>query len=201
MRKINKQEPDFFTEFVQRKKPISWNDCAPIRSRLRNYILKEEQNCQCAYTEVRIDLVEQPDETAEDKQVLSYHIDHYRKRDLFPRLTYSYDNLLVASNRGEFGAKYKDNHIKKNDYEVLINPVNDEPNFTYNLSSGEIKAPANSKEKKTVDLFNLNHKILIERRQQVIEYCYIYKEQGFKLEDLIDNIGEFESLIRFIYKH
>ena len=115
MKRINKKEPVFFSEFIRKKKPVEWDEvsCA-IGKDIRTYILSgskpeskkeqnnfSEQNFQCAYTETDI-----------EPKSASSHIDHFRKQSIFPSLKFSWSNLLVSTNNESFGAKYKDNKFR-----------------------------------------------------------------------------------------
>lgn len=118
MKKIDKIEPGFFSKYISKKKPIKWDDIAEIRGNLREFILQKEQRNQCAYCEVSICAVHSPS-----------HIDHFKRKHLFPELTFSYFNLLVSCNNPNRCASVKDvmaNH--KDSYKDIINPVEEEPN-------------------------------------------------------------------------
>lgn len=44
MQRISKGNPPaFFSDFIKKEKPKDWNDVAPIREKLREYILENEQ--------------------------------------------------------------------------------------------------------------------------------------------------------------
>ena len=61
MQNINKgNPPDFFLEFVRKTKLKEWNDVAPVREQLREYILQEEQKGCCVYTERQQELSYRP---------------------------------------------------------------------------------------------------------------------------------------------
>lgn len=60
------------------------------------------------------------------------HIDHYVKRDIDPNLTFSWQNMIAAVKDYRFGADWKDDHIKRGDYDSskkryknILNPVID----------------------------------------------------------------------------
>ena len=55
MKRINKGEPVFYSNFIRRNNPVEWNDIAEIRSNIRTYMLSG--------------LV--PDETIERHQIIS----------------------------------------------------------------------------------------------------------------------------------
>ena len=67
------------------------------------------------------------------------HIDHFRKRDMFPNLTFDWNNLFVDGMSESYGARFKDKNIKKGDYALLISPAeeNVERFFSY-MQNGEI---------------------------------------------------------------
>lgn len=189
MKQIVKEKvPDFFYKFVEHKKPQTWDETSPIRQELRTHILTEQGNC-CAYTEVRLN-----GET-------NCHIDHYQTRNLFPEKTFDYYNMLVSCNAENYGAKFKDKQItSKSDYDDLINPVEDTPSdyieFTF---TGDI-LPVNdsSKGEKTITVFNLNEKSLLERRKTIALFV-VQMKRYLTEEEMVVSIGEFESMVRQLY--
>jgi hypothetical protein len=116
-------------------------------------------------------------------------------------MIFDWNNLLASTNSEAYGAKYKDNKLKKReDYQFLINPVIEDPKdyFTYSFTGEILAIENNSKAIMTIDYFNLNHHALLEQRKQVIrEIQEMYKQ--FTVEELVKYIGKFESLIRSIY--
>ena len=105
------------------------------------------------------------------------HIDHYRKRSLFPELTFEWNNLFVDGLSEHYGAKYKDSVVtSKRDYTLLISPNenNVERYFTY-MENGEIiVAPGLSKQEVqkadyTIKTFNLNNSELKSKRARIIK--------------------------------
>ncbi len=189
MKQISKQEPQLYQDFIRQNLPTKWNDVSlSIGYELRMHILMEEQNYQCAYTEIRIE----PEDS---------HIDHFRKQSLFPNMRFDWNNLLVSGNSEVYGAKCKDKKLKKpEDYQFLINPVIDNPKdyFSYSLTGDILVDKDDPKAIVSIDYFNLNDYALLEQRKQVIrEIQEMYKQ--FTVEELIKYIGKFESLIRSIY--
>lgn len=189
MKKINKTEPDFYKAFIAENSPQSWKDLRKkIGYAVREYMLKEEQNLQCAYTEVYLD----PD---------SSHVDHFKKQSLFPKSVFEWDNLLTSCKNECYGPKFKDRKIrKKEDYQDLIDPVAEDPQKYFNCSmTGDILADEDDKKGKfTIDAFHLNHPVLVEQRKTVaIQVRDMYKL--LSLEQLIVSIGKFESFIRAVY--
>ena len=193
MKKIEKKRPpEFFQQFLKKRKPKAWNDIAEIRARMRAFILDEEQRGQCAYTELT--LSDSPD---------SSHIDHFKKQSdrFFPKNRFDWNNLLVSTNNENYGAKWKDKTIRKKDYNKLVNPTNESPNeYLYFSATGHVEQKNDSpKGHFTIDTFNLNHPALIEQRKIVANTVSQMSTQ-FSEDELVTLIGKFESTIRTIYK-
>lgn len=117
MRKIDKLHPiQSFIDFVKRENPTTWDEFDNVvRRETKEFMLLEEQFLLCGYTELYID----------DNYC---HMDHYIKRSLDNSQCYVWNNLIVAVNDDDFGAKFKDgaNGIKNlSDYNYIFNPVND----------------------------------------------------------------------------
>lgn len=181
--------PDFLTKFILHQQPKVWEDISPIRPLLRKHIL-DEQNNFCAYTELRLDTVD------------DCHIDHYHTRSLFPEETFKYENLLVSCNSEEYGAKYKDKSIKtKEDYKELVNPVENSPSdfIEFGLTGKVVAVAGCSKGKQTISYFNLNEKSLIQRRKTAV--ANLLQMRAYLTEDeMVASLGEFETMIRQLYK-
>lgn len=155
-----------FEEFTKKNKTTGWNEFSRPKGETHELylncreLLLAHQNGLSAYTEKDLG----------DKEL---HIDHYRKRDLFPELKFEWNNLIVDErNNDEYGAGHKDKIVKdKAEYELLINPVDEDPTdfLTYQIN-GEIIPKANLKESDkaraefTIKAFNLNASSLKETR-------------------------------------
>lgn len=148
------------------------NTYQDIYQNSRLQILTDEQNQMCGYTEIYINELEE------------CHIDHYKKREFFPELTFNWDNLIVATKDNDFGANYKDNEykIQKAEYIKIFNPVIDEVKFKY-TTSGEI-VETDEKIKKTVEVFNLNYEPLKNRRKKLITTIKSYKDGGLNNDEI-----------------
>lgn len=202
MRKINKNSPlASFTDFRRKNPGADWNihfskpGCSGHSMYLetRATILVVEQDCICGYSEIPI----------EDER--DCHIDHFRKRNMFPEHAFNWDNLVAASNDEDFGAKYKDNKsgIRKPDYSSFFNPVVDsvQEYFYYN-QRGEIEPHPTlsdpilvAKVKKTIEVFNLQDKSLVNRRKTLIDQ--IKDCAGLTKHEIFEalKLGGFISLI------
>ncbi len=189
MKRINKSgSPKFFRDFIRRNNPVNWNGIHEIKHDLREHILKKEQGFQCAYCESAI--------TSDNTKS---HIDHYKRKHFFSELTFDYNNLLVSCNNHNHCASAKDPKVKSRDfYKSLIDPVNEEPSdyFDYQISGKLISL--NKKAKFTEKTFNLNHSGLKQRRNNISWAVQSYKS-SLGLEEVIEQVGEFESFIREIW--
>lgn len=184
MKKINKTQPtQDFIDFVKKKKPTDWRDCdANVRNNARDHMLLQEQYLLCGYTEIYID--------NED-----CHIDHYVKRSLDNSKCYDWNNLIVAVNDEDFGAKYKDNgrnNIKSLvEYNNILNPIidNGEDYFEYSLD-GKIDSISSLtgnnliKADKTIEVFNLNHNSLKTRRNDISKLIIDLRKGQMDDEDI-----------------
>ena len=185
---IKGEAPKILTDFVKHKRPKVWEDINSIRRELRKHIL-EEQNNLCAYTELRINAVEE------------CHIDHYHTRNLYPGKTFLYENLLVSCNVEEYGAKHKDKQVRsKKDYESLINPVKEDPTDYMDFGlTGKVQPVEDcAKGKQTISFFNLNENSLVERRKTAVT-CMLLMKDFLTEDEMVESIGEFETMIRQLY--
>lgn len=196
MRKINKDNPIAgFNGNNFNNSCNNWSDFHRDykdifeKSRL---VITDERNQLCGYTEIYI------------KELIYCHIDHYKKRSMFPELTFDWNNLIVATKDSYFGANYKDNKsgIQKNDYGNIFNPVIDNVENYFDYTTwGEVTPKTaisevdNQKAIKTIEVFNLNHNSLKDRRKNLIRMISCYSEMA-KEEILtaLENLG-FVSVI------
>ncbi|MDM8556699.1 retron system putative HNH endonuclease [Desulfococcaceae bacterium HSG7] len=188
MKNIDKNEPDLFRNYLKKNHPQSWRILSKaIGYDIRSYMLTEEQNCQCAYTEIYLS----PGNS---------HVDHFRKQNLFPNLIFEWNNLFTSCNSDCYGARFKDSKIKREDYKYVINPAEDDTQnyFSYSIT-GEILAEENNEQAEiTIALFNLNDYALVEQRKAAAQMVMAMRKQC-TLDELVEYIGKFESFIRAIY--
>lgn len=178
MRKINKRTPiPGFNGNNFNNSCNNWSDFhedhKDIFEESRSVILTDEQNQLCGYTEIYIN------------DLKDCHIDHYKKKSVFPELTFEWNNLIVATKDGNFGANYKDNKsgIQKNNYGNIFNPVIDNVENYFDYTTwGEVTPKTaiseveNQKAIKTIEVFNLNHNSLKDRRKNLISMIGSYGE-------------------------
>ncbi|MBO5533524.1 MAG: TIGR02646 family protein [Fibrobacter sp.] len=159
-----------FKDFVRREKPKDWNEIHTQKKYPDLYDdtraeLVNEQGGVSAYTEEPL-----------PRNAHETHIDHFRKRDLFPNMTYDWNNLFVDGISENYGAKFKDKHVKKEDYALLISPAETDVErfFTY-MENGEIdvakglSAHDAKRAAFTIKMFNLADSRLTARRATVIK--------------------------------
>ena len=126
---------------------------------------------------------------------------------MFPQLTFEWNNLIAAINDSEFGAKFKDNKsgIRVNDYNRIFNPVIDEVEscFTYTtwgevIPKKSISEGDYQKARRTIEIFNLNHNSLRNRRKSLVKIVNCYCEMS--KEDILDALKDsgFFSLLNQI---
>lgn len=131
-----------------------------------------EQRCECAYTGLWL---------GEGTSQL-VHIDHFRKKALYPNLRFDWHNLFAAAKDLYYGSDYKDSTItgplKKanNCYQSFWSPLepNLEDKFWYRQDGKILPHPQLSEREQllaqnTIDMYNLNAPDLKYKRRGVIE--------------------------------
>ena len=197
MRRLKKAPPiQAFTDCIHKSKPANWDEFSggyrAISQEVRLHILCDEQDSLCGYTELPIE------------DLHKCHIDHFRKRSLFQRLTFDWNNFVVATMDDDFGAKYKDNKsgITKALYLSILNPVVDDTTQFFEYSEfGEIIPKQGmttidrEKAEKTREVFNLNHAGLVSRRLTLIKMIESYTDLPAEdIQDCLKDYG-FRSLV------
>lgn len=191
-----------FINFVQKNNPQNWDGLDnSVRTNTRKYILENEQDNQCAYTE--LPLVYEKNNS---------HIEHLKRKDsaFFPELAFEWSNLFISCNSDDFGGKYKDGkYLKgkiKTDNALILNPALENPADFFELKSwGEltIKENLNAVDKRkaetTRDAFNLNHNSLQERRKEMIQSVKDYQSGGLDFEMILEFLvgSGFKSVIEY----
>ncbi|MBD5174421.1 MAG: TIGR02646 family protein [Bacteroidales bacterium] len=204
MRQIAKKPEDIkqFNDWAKSRKFKGWTDFSvgqkSAYEKTRDYIAANEQAHLSAYTEKPLgDRV---------------HIDHFRKRNLYPALTFDYSNFLVDDLNDNYGACYKDNHageITKATFEGderIFCPVRENmADFIEFTIDGKMKPKTglSAKETKrvneTIRVFNLNHKTLKDRRASIIQEINSYRMGGLSSDEIrhsLPNTG-FPTLVNW----
>lgn len=172
MQKINKGEPiPEYQQWVNKNKTTNWDDLpSTISCNVRSHILKNEQDDLCGYTELPLTMG-------------NSHIDHFRKRNGmgFEKLTFDWNNFVVASVDEDFGAKYKDGReskLTKEDYNIIFNPVECGMDSFVQYETDGMMTPIdknNQRVWRTIAVFKLNHNSLKGQRKKImlsVNSCY-----------------------------
>jgi len=207
MVQITKNEPTFFIDAKKKVKSShfissAWyelgKDEKGFKTKLREYILLEEQNMLCAYCEQEIE----SDET-------SSNTDHFKKRDCCARETLEYNNLLVSC-KNEFHCenikdKFKFTHCSE--FDKIVNPVIENPDnfFDYGID-GDIlvKEGLNETDKKraefTIIVFALDNSSLKKERAKIGDSLNFYHSYDYGIDDILSEINSHPSFIKNIYR-
>lgn len=202
MFQITKNEPVYFTQVKQKVSAPNvsdaWSDqnIANIRPRLRQDILLQEQNLLCAYCEKEID--DNPQDS---------NIDHFRTRNLFPRETLNYDNLLVSCNSRVSCSYTKDNYgLRQSDYMNIVDPVVENPDdyFEYGfagdiLVKDGLSSSDKAKAEFTIKAFALDNKSLTDTRKSLVVTVKTYVEQNYPISDILNYLNDYKSFTTCIY--
>ena len=123
------------------------------------------------------------------------HIEHIRPRSKFPKLSLSYDNLMVSCGNSESCGRYKENRWK----DTFINPLEEDPEACIHYSAeGKIRENG-ERVKDTVSILNLNHSALTDIRRTIFLQLSRYpKEYIEKVDQFFD---DFPSLVRYYQKN
>ena len=200
MRRINKSEEPQSLRSFNKAKHKKWEEIHNDANRhVYNDCLQqcfEDQARLCGYTEIPL--------TKGNR-----HIDHYIKRDFAPDLTFCWNNMIAAVKDSNFGANYKDKHVKRTDYNKseccytdILNPLKDEFTGRFRFSADGTIEPSDNKDikaEKTIELFNLNEKSLKERRNVQMENVRTYIENDYTKEATLAALAEsgFVSAIEY----
>lgn len=135
-----------------------------------------EQSGVCAYTELPL-----------NTEKSTIHLDHFRKKSIFPRLRFEWNNLFAAVKDNRFGADYKDNLINgKNEqhyYSVILKPQTPQlQSYFHYATNGEIEPSAGlsdidtERAKATIEIFHLNEGELVSRRKTMMAQIGSYSD-------------------------
>lgn len=83
-------------------------------------------------------------------------------------------------------------------FNAIINPVFEEPMMFFEYYTNGKLHSKNEKAKFTEEMFNLNHPALKQQRNNVVWAVIGYRE-ALGLEEVIEEIREFESYIRYVW--
>lgn len=156
----------------------NWNCVLPEhKAQIRTHLERMQGPC-CAYCEGPLD-------------DLGRHIEHFRCKDRFPKLTFDWSNLYGSCKRDDSCGFYKDNTAAPYDVNVLIEPCQDEPDHYFKFySDGTVRiriglsTAEQERAEETLRVFNLRNHRLNAMRQRAFE-TYGAQEPGI-FEALVD---------------
>ena len=186
MRHICKSNvPKSLDDFYEHKH-IMWKE---IHEECNKYVYDDcltqcelDQDELCGYTEIPL---------SSGKK----HIDHYVKRDIDPNLTFSWPNMIAAVKDYRFGADWKDDHIKRSDYDFskkryknILNPVIDNFSGRFKFNTDGFIEPSDSDDtiaENTITMFNLNDETLKNRRANSMTLARSMFEGGMGKDEIL----------------
>lgn len=144
---------------------------------------RADQGDVCGYTELPL-----------NSKGVTVHLDHFRKKSIFDKLTFDWNNLVCAAKDQRFGADYKDDRVDGKNamsvYSNILNPVVDEAqDYFYYDTNGLIYPDVSldidriEKAKRTIEIFNLNETELVSRRRALIsgvQACATLSEEDIR---------------------
>jgi len=184
------------------KKPVNWDafraDYHDLYRQIRDLIW-EDQKGVSGYTELPI---------SKDGGI---HIDHFRKKGMFREEEFHWENFVVDERDNTlYGAGHKDRTVKtKEVYDQLLSPVLDHPEeyLTY-MEDGSIiprrtiDTAKQEKAQTTIDVFNLDHEYLVNKRKGLISVFRGCRAGGMSKEEIYQFMGDsgFYSLIDYVFE-
>lgn len=136
----------------------------------------DEQSGVCAYTELPLDSARS-----------TIHLDHFRRKGIYERLRFEWNNLFTAVKDNRFGSDYKDNIVKSNNeqkiYSVILSPLVPQlQRYFHYATNGEIEPSSElsdddkERAKATIDIFHLNESELVSRRRTMMVQISTYHD-------------------------
>ncbi|SFV66093.1 conserved hypothetical protein [hydrothermal vent metagenome] len=207
MRYIQKLDtPNFFTEDTQLL--TDWKNYKK-KKKLKEYILKNEQNYLCCYCESKVTILG-------DKEKDGSHLEHIKPKKFYADLTFYYNNLLVSCqgtchNSENDKTRYSCGHKKDDEYidNKFLNPTIVEDIRDYfkyeTIENEKVKivptAKDSNKAEYMINLLHLNDDTLLYARGKALKDF-----EEFWLEIEVDDIRsmltedlEFISFLRYEY--
>jgi uncharacterized protein (TIGR02646 family) len=127
-----------------------------------------EQGLLCAYTELPL-----------YGKGITVHLDHYKKKSIYPNLTFEWNNIVCAVRDSRFGANHKDRMVNganaETVYTSILNPMKDDAQsyFYYDIEGVMhpklgLNAEQQALAQESIRYFNLNETMLVSRRRALI---------------------------------
>ena len=155
---------------VAQKKGWNWDEF--VKNDHDGYVVcRQQANTEqcgvCGYTELSLD------------ENVMVHLDHFRKKDIYPKLRFKWDNLFAAAKDNRFGSDFKDRIVTGKNYnQVYANILSPKTvglqDYFHYATNGEIEPSTTlsedneKKAKETIRIFNLNEAELVNRRRTMM---------------------------------
>lgn len=170
---------------------------------VRRQVLEDQRN-ECAYTGLWIG----------EGTTQKVHIDHFRKKAIYPEKTFCWDNLFAAAKDLDYGSDYKDKRIHgpktnaESQYQTFWSPLHANLSNTFWYRQDGMMEPVpelegNDREKalQTIKIYNLNAPDLKNRRKGIINMLKGWKGVSEEIiRESMKNVG-FSFLIDFELRH
>lgn len=195
MHKLNRPEtPDALKELKKRHgRKNEWEKVTDTERDDIRTALFSMQGYFCAYCERTV--------TSEHG-----HIEHYRKRSMFPKFTFEWDNLFYSCLNHDSCGKHKDQEIPGSsiNYTILLDPCIDNPeDFLFFNSNGDISPRENlssadrARAEETIRVFGLQN-IRKERATtfKPFEFLHSYPEL---IDQILGSLNTNQSFITMLY--
>lgn len=128
----------------------NWNDVDAMDKKQIRDRLKQMQGQRCAYCEGPL-------------EQLGQHIEHFRRKHLFPQLTFAWKNLYWSCNQNDSCGHYKDHGAGEYDLDELLEPCVDDPDTFFRFRSDgtihvrhDLSPRDQQRARETLRVFNLH---------------------------------------------
>ncbi|MDE7032427.1 MAG: TIGR02646 family protein [Muribaculaceae bacterium] len=192
----NPAHTDAFNSWASQQGFTNWDQFTGSNAyhQVRSHVLFNEQYGISGYTEEPL-----------DNPKLQPHIDHYRKKGIYPRLTFEYENFVVDYHRTPYGSSHKDKVVNGSfNYADIFDPVHDDMSQYIQFGPhGEMMPEYNldplikAKVDKTIEVFDLNNNLLNSKRYGIM--CVLESYAGMESDIILEcmQAAGFPSLVNW----
>lgn len=162
----------------------NWGDVVGEHKQQIRRHLEQMQGRRCAYCEASLD-------------VFGQHIEHFRNKDEFPKLTFAWNNLYWSCDQNDSCGHYKEHGAGTYEIDLIIDPCIDDPDRFFRFRSNgtidilsELSSQDEERASKTLKVFNLDPtagRLRWERQKAVAYYAAMVDGcSGFSADELQD---------------
>lgn len=170
----------------QRTPNAVWNDLRRHdRAEIWLSIIEMQENF-CAYCQCKI-----------NPHSKNSFIEHFFRRDDFPKKTFDWNNLFGSCNNKETCGNYKDHQAKKISPDHICKPdIHDPKKYLQFLANGKVQPKPDiaqqhqTKAENTIEAFNLKHSSLVNRRRTIAEVEVLIANQLYEFIELFPDDPE-----------